>query len=580
MIEARGLVKRYGSTMAVNDLSFSIRPGLVTGFLGPNGAGKTTTMRMILGLDAPTQGSVTVGGRTYRDLPAPMREVGALLDAEAVHGGRRAFDHLLCLARSNGIPRSRVDEVLRIVGLESVAGRRAKGLSLGMSQRLGIASALLGDPAVLIFDEPVNGLDPDGIHWVRTLMRELAAEGRTVLVSSHLMSEMALTADHLLVIGKGADRRYQRGRVRAVQFPAVGARPQPPGGRAGRLLPGGRRHGRRRDRPRRHRDHRDGQRRGGTAGRRPRHRPVRAHPRPGLTGGGVHGTDPRQRGVPGSRGDPMTGATIALTGPDHRAAFRASTFADVLRSEWVKLRSVRSTFWALTATILLGIALGAVISAATAHAYAKFSVSGKLSWDPTGVSQAGVAIASLAIVVLGVLCISSEYSSGMIRTSLIAVPKRGRVLAAKSLVFAGVTFVVGEVTCFVAFFVGQALISGHAPHAALGDPGVARAVAGGGLYLAALAVLSVAAGALLRHPAAAIAAMMAVVLVLPLIAEALPDSWRNPVTEFWPTQAGSQLTSVYHSAHTLQPWPGFGVMCLFVAIVYAIAWTLLDRRDA
>ena len=276
----------------------------------------------------------------------------------------------------------------------------------------------------------------------------------------------------------------------------------------------------------------------------------------------------------------MTGATITPARPDHRAAFRAATLGDVLRSEWTKLRSVRSTFWALTVTVVLGIGLGAVISAATAHSYAKFSVSQKLSWDPTGVSGAGMAIAQLAIAVLGVLCISSEYSSGMIRTSLIAVPKRGRVLAAKSLVFAGVTFVVGEVTTFVAFFVGQALISGHAPYAALGDPGVARAVAGGGLYLAALAVLSVAAGALLRHPAAAIAAMMAVVLVLPLIAEALPDSWRNPVTEFWPTQAGNQITSVYHSAHTLQPWPGFGVMCLFVAIVYAIAWTLLDRRDA
>lgn len=276
----------------------------------------------------------------------------------------------------------------------------------------------------------------------------------------------------------------------------------------------------------------------------------------------------------------MTDAAIALTGPDHQAAYRASTFADVLRSEWTKLRSVRSTFWALTVTVVLGIALGAVISAAAAHSYAKFSVSQKLSWDPTGVSGAGMAIAQLAIAVLGVLCISSEYSSEMIRTSLIAVPKRGRVLAAKSLVFAGVTFVVGEVTTFVAFFVGQALISGHARHAALGDPRVARAVVGGGLYLAVLAVLSVAAGALLRHAAAAIACMTAVVLVLPLIAEALPDSWRNPVTEFWPTQAGSQITSVYHSAHTLRPWPGFGVMCLFVAIVYVIAWTLLDRRDA
>jgi ABC-2 type transport system permease protein len=276
----------------------------------------------------------------------------------------------------------------------------------------------------------------------------------------------------------------------------------------------------------------------------------------------------------------MTDTMIARAGPDHRAAFRASTFADVLRSEWVKLRSVRSTSWALTVTVVLGVALGVVISAVAAHGYARFSVSEKQSWDPTGVSQSGMVLAQLAIVVLGVLCISSEYSSGMIRTSLIAVPKRGRVLAAKALVFAVVTFVVGEVTCLAAFFLGQALITGHAPHAALGDPGVARAVLGGGLYLAALAVLSVATGALLRHAAAAITCMIAALLVLPLIAQVLPDSWRNPVTEFWPTQAGSQLTSVYHSAHTLQPWPGFGVMCVFVAIVYAIAWTLLDRRDA
>jgi len=276
----------------------------------------------------------------------------------------------------------------------------------------------------------------------------------------------------------------------------------------------------------------------------------------------------------------MTDAAIVLTGPDHRAAFRASTFADVLRSEWAKLRSVRSAFWALTATVVLGVGLGAVISAATAHGYAKSSVSGKLSWDPTAVSLDGIGIATLVIAVLGVLCISSEYSSGMIRTSLIAVPKRGRVLAAKSLVFAVVTFVVGEATSFTAFFAGQAVISGHAPHAALGDPGVAQAVAGAGLALTAPAVLSVAVGALLRHPAAAIASLIAVLFVLPAIAQALPDSWRNPVTEFWPTQAGSQLTSVHPSAHTRQPWPGSGVICLFVAIVYAIAWTLLDRRDA
>jgi ABC-2 type transport system ATP-binding protein len=203
MIEAIHLTKHYGATVAVDDLSFQVKPGQVTGFLGPNGAGKTTTMRMITGLDAPSAGSVTINGRAYRDLAAPLTEVGALLDAKALHGGRTAANHLRVLAASNGLPDSRVDEVLRIVGLRDVAARRAGGFSLGMGQRLGIAAALLGDPGILIFDEPVNGLDPEGIVWVRTFMREMAAEGRTVLVSSHLMSEMALTADHLLVIGKG-----------------------------------------------------------------------------------------------------------------------------------------------------------------------------------------------------------------------------------------------------------------------------------------------------------------------------------------------------------------------------------------
>jgi len=203
MIEAIGLTKRYGSTVAVDDLSFSIRPGVVTGFLGPNGAGKTTTMRLILSLDKPSAGTVRVGGKPYAQLASPMREVGALLDAKAMHGGRSARSHLLCLAQTNGIPASRVDEVLGIVGLTNVAHKRSKGFSLGMSQRVGIAGALLGDPQILMFDEPVNGLDPEGIRWIRTLMQSLAAEGRTVLVSSHLMSEMENTADHLIVIGRG-----------------------------------------------------------------------------------------------------------------------------------------------------------------------------------------------------------------------------------------------------------------------------------------------------------------------------------------------------------------------------------------
>jgi ABC-2 type transport system ATP-binding protein len=203
MIEARGLTKRYGTTAAVDDLSFTIRPGVVTGFLGPNGADKTTTMRLILGLDSPSSGTVTVNGRPHRQSSTPMRDVGALLEARAVHGGRSARNHLLCLAETNGMPLRRVDEVLGVVGLAGVARKRSKGFSLGMSQRLGIAAALLGDPEIVMFDEPVNGLDPEGILWIRNLMKSLAAEGRTVFVSSHLMSEMENTADHLIVIGRG-----------------------------------------------------------------------------------------------------------------------------------------------------------------------------------------------------------------------------------------------------------------------------------------------------------------------------------------------------------------------------------------
>jgi ABC-2 type transport system ATP-binding protein len=203
MIEAIGLTKRYGDTLAVNDLSFTVEPGRVTGFLGPNGAGKSTTMRLILGLDKPNDGSVTVNGSPYAAHRRPLTEVGALLEAKAIHGGRTAYNHLLAIAQSNHIDRRRVDEVLELVGLSEVARDRAGGFSLGMGQRLGIATALLGDPSILILDEPVNGLDPEGIVWVRTLLKHAAAQGKTVFVSSHLMSEMALTADYLLVVGRG-----------------------------------------------------------------------------------------------------------------------------------------------------------------------------------------------------------------------------------------------------------------------------------------------------------------------------------------------------------------------------------------
>ena len=203
MIEVRGLSKHYGERVAVDDLSFTIKPGTVTGFLGPNGAGKSTTMRLILGLDRPSSGTATVNGKQYRDLRAPLHEVGALLEARAVHTGRSGYNHLLALAQTHGIPRSRVDEVIELVGLESVARKRVGGFSLGMGQRLGVASALLGDPATVVLDEPANGLDPEGIRWIRNLLKGLAAEGRTVFLSSHLMSEMEQTADHLIVIGRG-----------------------------------------------------------------------------------------------------------------------------------------------------------------------------------------------------------------------------------------------------------------------------------------------------------------------------------------------------------------------------------------
>jgi ABC-2 type transport system ATP-binding protein len=203
VIDVRGVTKRYGEKVAVDDLTFSVTPGIVTGFLGPNGAGKSTTMRLILGLDAPSSGTVTVNGRAYCELSAPLHEVGAMLEARAIHTGRSAYNHLLALAQTHGIPRGRVDEVIELVGLGEVARKRVGGFSLGMGQRLGVAAALLGDPATVILDEPANGLDPEGIHWIRNLLKRLAAEGRTVFLSSHLMSEMSQTAEHLIVIGRG-----------------------------------------------------------------------------------------------------------------------------------------------------------------------------------------------------------------------------------------------------------------------------------------------------------------------------------------------------------------------------------------
>ena len=375
MIEVRGLTKRYGAKIAVDDLTFGIEPGKVTGFLGPNGAGKTTTMRCILGLDYADEGTVTVDGKVYPDLAYPMREVGALLDAKAVHGGRSAYNHLLCLAQTNNLPRRRVNEVLELVGLSEVARKRSKGFSLGMSQRLGIAATMLGDPKVLMFDEPVNGLDPEGILWIRNLMKALAAEGRTVFVSSHLMSEMEYTADHLIVIGRGkliADcsmsefiSRSSGASVR-VRTPmaeelikAVTAK--------GAVAATG--------------DEDAVEVRGLTAAEvgdiafEQAHPAARAGHGARLARRGVHGADREQRRVPG--GDP---------GRDHhhrkrclsdghrnhpqRAARRrcrrpsaGRACAGAIASEFTKLRSVRSTYWTLGALFIVSVGLGVAISA-------------------------------------------------------------------------------------------------------------------------------------------------------------------------------------------------------------------------
>jgi ABC-2 type transport system ATP-binding protein len=253
MIQAQGLTKRYGSTVAVDALSFQVRPGTVTGFLGPNGAGKSTTMRLLLGLDAPDAGHAHIGGRPYRALRWPLREVGALLEAHPFHPGRSAHHHLLALAAANAIPAARVDEVLGMVGLGDAARMRAGKLSLGMAQRLGVAAALLGDPGVLLFDEPVNGLDPEGVRWMRNLLVSLAAEGRTVLVSSHLLGELALVAGHLLVIGRGrlladcplAELTAGGGSLEAAFFELTAGstdhRGSVPGGRGAAALPAERR---------------------------------------------------------------------------------------------------------------------------------------------------------------------------------------------------------------------------------------------------------------------------------------------------------------------------------------------------
>ncbi len=544
MIEARGLTKRYGPKTAVEQLSFQVRPGVVTGFLGPNGSGKSTTMRMILGLDDPTSGTVTIDGRPFRRLPDPARTVGALLDARAVHGGRRARSHLRSMAQLAGVPARRVDEVLDITGLHDVGRLRPKGFSLGMGQRLGIAGTLLGDPGVLLFDEPINGLDPEGIHWVRTLMRRLASEGRTVFVASHLMSEMALTADHLIVIGQGRlladmpvrefiDRNSsgyalvrtpdgageQRDRLAKILTEAgAGAEPVEDGAlKVTGLAPGhigdmAYENDIRLHELSPHRASLEEAYMRLTRGAVEFHAslpgdPVRLHHTPEPDPYVAESVPLAQEVVPPhAPAEPHAPAPEAVQseGPSRR---RAGLRGAVV-SEWTKISSLRSTVWALLVMAASIVGIGGL-------PVLYFNGSERPGENILGLGVTGFIAGQLAVVVLGATAITSEYDTGLIRTTLIACPKRARILTAKALVLATTVFVTGGVA--VGLFVALAVTllgaeAGSPPHMAL-----VRAVAGGGLYLALITLMSFAAGALLRRSAAAITLMMSVIL-LPTLA--------------------------------------------------------------
>ena len=435
MIELRGLTKVYGPTKAVDDLSFTVKPGIVTGFLGPNGAGKSTTMRMILGLDQPTSGAALIEGKPYRELKTPLRTVGALLDAKWVHPNRSARAHLQWMAASNGIPKSRVDEVLGLVGLSEVAGKKAGGFSLGMSQRLGLAGALLGDPKVLLFDEPVNGLDPEGIVWIRKFMQRLAAEGRTVLVSSHLLSEMALTAEQLVVIGRGrlisdstvaefVDRSSESTvRVRSPQLDALrsvllsqGLTVREDGsGVAPALVVV------------------DSTTDviGGLAGSQGIVF-VRVGFSAGVARGCVHEVDrgrcpvPRIRYRSGCRCTPRkyTAGKHAAgkhAAGKHAAGYGRCTVMAVLSAERIKITTTKSPLWCTIIIIVLGLGLATVfgLSAKSSLSNPNGAMMPTVSGALSGVTGFGV----LVLMIMAALAITSEYRFGTIRTTFQAVPE-------------------------------------------------------------------------------------------------------------------------------------------------------------
>lgn len=597
LIEARGLTKQFGPVTAVQDLTFSVRAGEVTGFLGLNGAGKTTTLRMILGLEHPSSGTVTIGGKPYADLVDPLRHVGSLLDARAVQPGATASQHLLALACSNGIDRRRVGEVLEAVGLGDVGRKPARAFSLGMLQRLGLAAALLGDPYILVLDEPLNGLDPEGIIWFRDLVRRLAAEGRAVLVSSHIMAEMAVTADRLLIIGEGRllvdsdmetfqrDHEHEEIHVRTPGAQVLRRRVVEAGGSvrdlddAGFAVSG-----------------LDGATIGALALREgirlDELAPVRrsleeafieitapSGREPGATAGSGGATLPALPGVTAPSGSTSArGSSAVEDGPT--SGPRAARLRDTVRSELVKFRSTRPGPLIVAGSVAAGVGTAALFGNAAGTRYRDLDEDAQRAFDPTFTSLRGRSMLQVTLGVLGALTMTSEYGADTIVPSLAAVPGRSRLFAAKALTTAGIALATGLATNTGAFLLGQEVLRRNGtPHDTLRSPGAVRAVLGGGLHSMASGLLGLGIGTLTRSSAGAISTIFGAELLVPGIAPGFPEPLAGILAKFWPTEAGARVLATRRDPDLLGPWAGMGVMAGSAVAVLGTALAVFHRRD-
>jgi ABC-2 type transport system ATP-binding protein len=585
-IETKDLTKRFGQVTAVDSVTFSVRPGEVTGFLGRNGAGKTTTLRMILGLERPTSGTATIDGRPYADLVDPLRHVGSLLEARAVQPSRTAAEHLLALARSNGIDRGRVAEVLETVGLGTVARKRAGTFSLGMLQRLGLAAALLGDPPILVLDEPLNGLDPEGIIWFRTLMRQMAAEGRTVLVSSHLMTEMSVTADRLLIIGEGRllvdsdmdtfqrDHEHEEIHVRTANAQTLRNSVIDAGGTVRDL-----------DATSFAASGLDGS----TIGRLALHAGIGldelAPVRRSLEDAFMELTTPRARETSASaRVVPAAVLPVRSRTPTGEEAVEPrpprTRFGDAVRSELIKFRSTVSGPLIVAGTVVAGVGSAVLFANATAQQYPDFDNAARQSFDPTYTSLRGRSLVQVSLGVLGALAVTSEYTAETIVPSLSAVPDRARLFTAKALTTAGISLATGLVLNTGAFLAGQATFARRGvPHHTLRSAGSARAVLGGGLHFTAAALLGLGIGSLTRSTAGAVTTIFATELLVPGLGPAFPEPLPDLLTKYWLTEAGASVFMARPDPKYLGPWAGLGVTAASTAAVLFSALAAFHRRD-